>query len=91
LARELAGSCLVGVDIIFLADSFAGLIWRVDLPTNGGAPVARVWLQHESMMESSALDPLREFSEMCREELSALVKGIFEASTQVICLPKFAA
>src|SRR5262249_40837918 len=27
----------------------AGLIWRVDLPNDGGTPVARVWLRHESM------------------------------------------
>ncbi|HTD13661.1 MAG TPA: hypothetical protein VK673_00680 [Chthoniobacterales bacterium] len=47
--RALNGSCLIGPNIILLADSFAGLIWRVDLPTNGGTPVAQIWLQHESM------------------------------------------
>jgi hypothetical protein len=40
---------LVAPNVILLADSFAGLIWRVDLPKGGGTPVARVWLQHESM------------------------------------------
>ena len=47
--RALNGSCLVAPGVILLADSFAGLIWRVDLPSAGGTPVARVWLQHESM------------------------------------------
>jgi len=47
--RALNGSCLVGPNVVLLADSFAGLIWRVDLPSDGGAPVARVWLEHESM------------------------------------------
>lgn len=47
--RGLNGSCLLAPNIILLADSFAGLIWRVDLPNDGGTPVARVWLQHESM------------------------------------------
>ena len=47
--RGLNGSCLLAPNIILLADSFAGLIWRVDLPSDGGTPVARVWLQHESM------------------------------------------
>ncbi|GCE21960.1 hypothetical protein [Dictyobacter kobayashii] len=47
--RGLNGSCLFAPNVILLADSFAGLIWRVDLPSDGGTPVARVWLQHESM------------------------------------------
>jgi hypothetical protein len=47
--RNLNGSCLVAPNVILLADSFAGLIWRVDLPKDGGTPVARVWMQHESM------------------------------------------
>jgi hypothetical protein len=29
-------------------------------------------LELRSMMESGALDPLRDFSELCRDELSAL-------------------
>jgi len=48
-AGALNGSCLVGPETIFVADSMAGLIWRVDLPNDGGTPVARVWLRHESM------------------------------------------
>jgi len=47
--RALNGSCLLAPRVMLLADSFAGLIWRVDLPNEGGTPVAHVWLQHESM------------------------------------------
>jgi hypothetical protein len=32
-----------------VADSTAGLIWRVDLPKDGVTILARVWLRHESM------------------------------------------
>jgi hypothetical protein len=46
--RFLNGSCLIGPGTILVADS-AGLIWRVDLPKDGGTPLARVWLRHESM------------------------------------------
>ena len=49
----LNGSCLIPERTILLADSFAGLIWRVDLPTDGGTSHARVWLEHDSM----AFDP----------------------------------
>jgi hypothetical protein len=48
-ARWLNGSCLIGPRTIVVADSVAGLIWRVDLPKDGGTPSARVWLRHESM------------------------------------------
>ena len=48
-ARALNGSCLIGPRTILVADSFAGLIWRVDLAKDGGTPSARVWLRHESM------------------------------------------
>lgn len=47
-AGALNGSCLIGSRVILIADSIAGLIWRVDIP-NKGAPRARIWLQHESM------------------------------------------
>ena len=49
----LNGSCLIAESTILLADCFAGLIWRVDLPTDGGVSRARVWLAHDSM----AFDP----------------------------------
>ena len=48
-AGALNGCCLVGSRTILVADSVAGLIWRVDLPGDGATPVVRVWLQHESM------------------------------------------
>jgi hypothetical protein len=47
--RSLNGSCLIGPRTMVVADSLAGLIWRVDLPKDDGTPVARVWLRHESM------------------------------------------
>ncbi len=47
--RGLNGSCLIAPGVILLADSFAGLIWRVDLTGDKCPPVARVWLRHESM------------------------------------------
>jgi hypothetical protein len=47
--RALNGSCLVAPHVLLLADSFAGLIWRVDLPIDGGKATAGVWLQHASM------------------------------------------
>jgi hypothetical protein len=48
-ARSLNGSCLVGPRTILVADSAASLIWRVDLPKDGGTPLARIWVRHESM------------------------------------------
>lgn len=48
-AGGLNGGCLIGQQTILVADSIAGLIWRIDLPDEGASPVARVWLQHESM------------------------------------------
>ena len=48
-ARALNGSCLIGPRTIVVADSAAGLIWRLDLPKDSGTPAARVWLRHESM------------------------------------------
>lgn len=47
-ARGLNGGCLIGPQTMLVADSLAGLIWRVDLPGEGASPVARAWLQHES-------------------------------------------
>jgi hypothetical protein len=48
-ADGLAGSCLLAPGVILLADSLAGLIWRVDLPPGHGRATARVWLQHDTM------------------------------------------
>jgi hypothetical protein len=48
-AGGLNGSCLLAPGVILLADSAAGLIWRADLPGDGGHTTARVWLQHHTM------------------------------------------
>jgi len=48
-AGGLNGSCLLAPAVIVLADSLAGLIWRVDLPADGAKATARVWLQHDSL------------------------------------------
>ena len=47
-ARGLNGCCLLGPNVVLVADSFASLIWRMDL-ASGGEPSVRVWLEHESM------------------------------------------
>ena len=52
-AGGLNGSCLLAPGVLVLADSLAGLIWRVDLAPGDGEPTARVWLQHNSL----AYDP----------------------------------
>jgi hypothetical protein len=49
----LNGVCLVGPRVLLVADSFAGLIWRVDLAEDGLSATAGVWLKHDSM----AFDP----------------------------------
>lgn len=48
-ARGLNGFCLLGPGVALVADSFASLIWRIDIPGGGGEPSFRVWLEHESM------------------------------------------
>ncbi|MEH2184409.1 hypothetical protein [Nostoc sp.] len=47
--RALNGSCLIAPIVMIIADSVAGLFWRVDLPTDGSELTARVWLKHDSM------------------------------------------
>jgi hypothetical protein len=49
----LNGACLIAPRVILLADSLAGLIWRVDLADDGLAATASVWLRHPTM----AADP----------------------------------
>ncbi len=44
----LNGGCLIAPDVLLLAGA-TDLIWRVDLPENGGEASARVWLQHDNM------------------------------------------
>ena len=49
-AKGLNGACLISPKVMLMADCFASLIWRVDLPAEeGGKPAARVWIKHESM------------------------------------------
>jgi hypothetical protein len=45
----LNGACLLAPRVILLADSLAGLIWRVDLTDDGLTATASVWLRHRSM------------------------------------------
>jgi hypothetical protein len=47
-ARGLNGCCALTPRIILAADTFAGMIWRVDLAPDGKAN-ARIWMRHESM------------------------------------------
>ena len=47
-ARGLNGCCTLTSRIILIADTFAGMIWRVDLAQDGKAS-ARIWMRHESM------------------------------------------
>ena len=48
-ARACNGMCAVSPGVLLVADSFAGLIWRVDLGASGGEARVRVWLAHDSM------------------------------------------
>jgi hypothetical protein len=52
-AAALNGSCLIAPRVMLVADSLAGLIWRLDLSGDGMAATAKVWLQHDTM----AFDP----------------------------------
>ncbi len=49
----LNGCCLIAPDLLLVADSVAGQIWRVDLAEDGLTATAQVWLHHDSM----AFDP----------------------------------
>ena len=48
-AGALNGVCLVGPRTLLVANSLAGLIWRVELSGHGDTGTAQVWLRHESM------------------------------------------
>ena len=48
--RALNGSCLIGKRTIVVADSFASLIWRVELTDDGRSASASIWLKHYSML-----------------------------------------
>jgi hypothetical protein len=45
----LNGRCLLGPDVVLVADSEAGLIWRSDLSAHGTKATARVWLKDPGM------------------------------------------
>jgi hypothetical protein len=49
--RALNGSCLLGPQVLAVADCFAGLIWRVDLDEGARRATARVWLAHDTMAD----------------------------------------
>jgi hypothetical protein len=48
--RALNGSCLIGPRTILVADSFASLIWRVELSDAGRNASVSIWLKHYSML-----------------------------------------
>ena len=52
-SRFLNGSCLVAPNVILLADSWADLIWRVDILEDGSAMSARIWLKHALLAHDS--------------------------------------
>ncbi|BBX47327.1 hypothetical protein GCM10009641_15250 [Mycobacterium cookii] len=53
LATGLNGSCLIGPGVMLVADSFGGLLWRIDVGPGGRTATARVWLADDTM----AMDP----------------------------------
>ena len=48
-AKSVNGACLIGPKTMLVADCFAGMIWRVDLPEGEGELTTKPWLQHHSM------------------------------------------
>ena len=48
IAQSLNGGCVIAPGVLLFADSFAGLIWRVDLDADDRA-TASLWLKHYSM------------------------------------------
>lgn len=49
--RGLNGSCLLGPNVLAIADCFAGLIWRVDLTDEARNATAQVWLADDTMAD----------------------------------------
>ena len=49
--RGLNGSCLLGPNVLAIADCFAGLIWRIDLGADARSATARVWLSDDTMAD----------------------------------------
>jgi hypothetical protein len=48
-ARALNGACVLGPNVLAIADCFAGLVWRVDLADDARSATARVWLADDTM------------------------------------------
>ncbi len=48
-ALGLNGACLIAPGVALVADSFAGLIWRIDMTPNALSAKASVWLEDPSM------------------------------------------
>jgi hypothetical protein len=46
---SLNGGCLIAPGVLLLADSFGGMIWRIDFASDSAKPTARVWLKHPSL------------------------------------------
>ena len=55
-SKLLNGSCVLSPSAILCADSWADLIWRIDIPKNGRTPSARVWLKHSMLAHSQDPD-----------------------------------
>lgn len=51
-SKVLNGACALSPSVILFADSWADLIWKVDIPENGSAPSACVWLKHSMLAHS---------------------------------------
>ena len=49
--RALNGSCVLGPQVLAIADCFAALIWRVDLTDDARGATARVWLSDDTMAD----------------------------------------
>ena len=56
-SKVLNGACVLSSSVMLFADSWADLIWRVDIPKDGSPPSARVWLKHTMLAHSS--DPAK--------------------------------
>ncbi|OCL11734.1 hypothetical protein AOQ84DRAFT_228863 [Glonium stellatum] len=51
-SKVLNGFCVLSSSVILRADSWADLIWRVDILEDCSAPSARVWLKHNMLAHS---------------------------------------
>ncbi|KEY64094.1 hypothetical protein S7711_09489 [Stachybotrys chartarum IBT 7711] len=56
-SRVINGSARLSTNLILCADSWAGLIWKVEIPQDGGEPSMSVWKESAMFLPSS--DPAR--------------------------------